>query len=175
MKKVLIVFIALMAGRGMQAMDDPRLTNLTERLIYGDMYADREVTAVPCKDASRSGAEGRIIHAVKMRNFELVQELLNAGTSANTRNEDGDTLLHLAAYEGHEEMCRLLLEHNAQIDAKNALGSTPLMVAVARNDRQAHINVCRLLIAKGADINAQNYSYPFIPGFYYMYRGTVHI
>lgn len=60
--------------------------------------------------------------------------------------------LHNAAHYGHPDVVRVLLEHGAAIDAKNAEGNTPLFAAV----HQQHPAVARILLEKGADVNAKN-------------------
>ena len=41
----------------------------------------------------------------------------------------GSTPLHLAAMTGHLGACQLLLRYGAQINAENAQGDTPVLVA----------------------------------------------
>jgi len=48
------------------------------------------------------------------------------------------------------ECCNLLIEHQAEIDARSNFGWTPLYQAVARN----HIRVASVLLGHGADVNA---------------------
>ncbi|EKX35976.1 hypothetical protein GUITHDRAFT_117891 [Guillardia theta CCMP2712] len=48
--------------------------------------------------------------AAKQQNLEAVQELLEEGVDINYRNVDGDTALHLASYNGDEEIVELLLK-----------------------------------------------------------------
>lgn len=67
-------------------------------------------------------------------------------------NKTGWTPLHYAATGGHLEMIRLLLEHNAYIDAESPNGSTPLMMAA----RYGAIDGARLLLEEGADPTATN-------------------
>lgn len=58
-----------------------------------------------------------------------------------------------AACAGKVEVVRVLLEEGrARIDAKDAQGSTPLLVALASQET----NVALLLAAKGADLEAAN-------------------
>ncbi len=49
---------------------------------------------------------------------------------------------------GFLEMCRLLLQHGADVNAEN-----PLSESAASGD----LEVCRLLLQNGADVNAENY------------------
>ncbi|KAK2537054.1 hypothetical protein Q9233_002930 [Columba guinea] len=51
-----------------------------------------------------------------------------------------------------KSMVELLLEHNAQIDAQNDLGYTPLTVAVIKRREE----MVEFLLQKGADVNARD-------------------
>lgn len=87
-------------------------------------------------------------HADRVRNFaELDPHLVNAYAP------DGFTPLGLAAYFGHEETVRLLLERGADVNtaSKNSFKVAPLHSSVAR--RSASIS--RLLVERGADVNAR--------------------
>lgn len=53
-----------------------------------------------------------------------VELLLRNGADACAQFRD-ETALHYATYNGHEAVCRLLLDHRAAVDAKNRRTSTP--------------------------------------------------
>jgi ankyrin repeat protein len=55
--------------------------------------------------------------------------LLRKGADANAAAKDGSTALMHAAYEGADEMIRLLLKAGADIDRRNDLGETALTMA----------------------------------------------
>ena len=50
-------------------------------------------------------------------------------TMLNTRDRAGDTPLHLAAGEGHADVCRSLIRRGAEVEMRNLAGRTPLHVA----------------------------------------------
>jgi ankyrin repeat protein len=55
--------------------------------------------------------------------------LLERGARINARNKYGNTLLHVAAMNGHTEMVLFLLDKGIKLTTKNNAGSTPLHYA----------------------------------------------
>jgi hypothetical protein len=66
--------------------------------------------------------------------------------------EDGRTCLINAARNGHLDICRLLIDKGAQVNAKDSIGCTPLHLAAWKG----HIEILRPLCDRGADIEARN-------------------
>jgi ankyrin repeat protein len=81
---------------------------------------------------------------------ELLEALLANGADPDER-EGGDTLLHLLARQGQEEMAKVLLAGGASVDARSPRGATPLHYAAA----VGHVGFVTLLLASGADVNAR--------------------
>ena len=65
------------------------------------------------------------------------------------RNQNGDTLIMLAAYNGHEETVRALLERGADPNITNERGQAPLAGAVFKKENA----VIAALIEGGADLD----------------------
>jgi ankyrin repeat protein len=84
---------------------------------------------------------------LKKRSINIVMRFLYV----NKRDSFGRAPLHLAAWEGHEAVVRLLLEKGADTNAKDRQGGTALCWAAPRG----HEAVIRLLLEKGADIEAK--------------------
>ena len=61
------------------------------------------------------------------------------------------TPLHLACLKGHPEFVQLLLDHGADIEARDGVQRTPLILSVECRD----MRVVHGLVERGADINAQ--------------------
>jgi cytohesin len=95
-----------------------------------------------------------LFEAVGDGNAAKVRELLKRGANPNAKNEHGWTPLHRAAYRGHADVARLLLEHGADANAKSkdSFIPTPLHLAAA----MGHVDVTKLLLEHGADANAKN-------------------
>ena len=84
---------------------------------------------------------------------EAVGLLLQYNADPNIySNHEKESPLHLAAYYGHKDICLMLLEHGADINAQSFLGFTPLHYSTERNS----FDVSELLITLGADPNIKN-------------------
>lgn len=69
------------------------------------------------------------------------------------RDEQGRTLLHIAAENGQiEEVSRLLSEKGTDVNTQDKYGDTPLHAA----SKKGHLKVVELLVSKGASIIARN-------------------
>lgn len=97
-----------------------------------------------------SHIRGNIFKAAAQGQLEVIQDLVARGASVNARNKDDSTPLFLAARAGNCQVCRWLLEHEAEVDARCTKRSlTALHAAVANDD----VEVALLLIADyGADL-----------------------
>ena len=82
---------------------------------------------------------------------EVVEFLLEHGIDPNIQNNNGDTLLQLAAANNYLRLVKLLLEHGADPNIQNNYGRTPLHVAAFNGRRE----VVKLLLEHGADPNIQ--------------------
>ncbi len=80
-------------------------------------------------------------------------EIDRDATLLESHSSDGWTPLHLAAFFGHAELAKGLLNRGASIDAlsTNAMKNTPLHAAAAGRN----IELVKLLLERGADANAR--------------------
>ena len=80
-------------------------------------------------------------------------EMKSINVEAKQRGEeDGRTCLINAARNGHLDICRLLIDKGAQVNAIDSGGCTPLHLAAWKG----HIEILRPLCDRGADIEARN-------------------
>ena len=84
--------------------------------------------------------------------------LLRAGADATKRDNQGFTGLHWAAFQGHAETVKALLEGGAPLEVKNIYGGTVLDCTVWASIHAGldvdHIPVIAQLIAAGADLGS---------------------
>ncbi len=78
--------------------------------------------------------------------------MLKDGADPNLAAPNGQTLLMLAAWDGHDELVQLLLEKGADPNKRNQLTRTALMQAV----RGDHFQAAKLLLDYHADPNARD-------------------
>ena len=97
-----------------------------------------------------------ILKAAKHGDVGVLRQLIASDRALlAARDSDGGTPLHCAAWKGHVEAVRLLLDAGADVHAKSTndhYGDTPLHAAAHGN----HKDVVALLIARGANVNAKN-------------------
>ncbi|KAF5271907.1 hypothetical protein FQR65_LT05054 [Abscondita terminalis] len=149
------------------------VTPLIERLLmYGNVNQEDELGRTPLHYAAMNG------------NTELVEYLLNSGADTECkffyhqstfRSPKGDynkwnklytmfpppdgwgrTPLHAAVKEGHLEVVRLLIKRNANVNAQDEAGVTPLLLAGASKNNSTFEDIVELLVNGGADVNLRN-------------------
>ena len=98
--------------------------------------------ATPLHYAAASGLH-TVVKSLAIENPQHVHSLCG--------NEEA-TPLHLASGEGFLEVARVLIEHGADVTARDGRGSTPLHNA----SRNGHVEVVRFLIKHGADVTVQS-------------------
>lgn len=90
---------------------------------------------------------GRMYDAARVGDVAIFQQALPAGLPPNLTNEKGDTLLMLAAYHGHAEVVKLLIQHGGDPNRVNDRGQSPLAGAVFKKED----DVIEALLEGGAD------------------------
>lgn len=85
--------------------------------------------------------------AATNNHHDTCDALIKAGISKNARTKVDRTPLHFAVYEGHDDIVRLLLGHECEVDAKDMLRMTPLHWAVEKR----HARIVGQLLRHGAD------------------------
>jgi hypothetical protein len=85
-----------------------------------------------------------------------LQQLRVALTVGNLNNgdEDGWTALHLAALNGHDECIKFCIEMDANVNARNNKGCTPLHLASVYYWTCHPVHIVRVLLDAGALVDA---------------------
>lgn len=107
-------------------------------------------------DCNSTNAQNRIAlhYAASKGRAAIIKLLIEAGSQTNVKDVIGSLPLHRAAGAGRAEALRELLQHTARplINARDASGATPLLLAAAGGHQAAAI----LLAGKGADVEAED-------------------
>lgn len=99
-------------------------------------------------------AQSTIFQAVRNNDTIAVYQYIHAGKQIDTLNEQGYSLLTIAAYNNSFETTRLLLDHGASTVLQDRSGNTALMGVCFRGYTQ----LAGLLLAHHADPNLINYN-----------------
>jgi hypothetical protein len=83
----------------------------------------------------------------------ICQALLTAGADPNERDRDQRTALHEAAILGRAALCKLLVEHGAEVEVETRQGFSPLR-AIAGNTNEKTIDTMRVLTQAGASTSS---------------------
>ena len=105
----------------------------------------RSLKALFAKDRdllhARDKDESTLLHCAAWKgHVDIVAFLLAAGADANATNINehwGTTPLHAAAHANQDAIIKLLLEHGARLNAKDAAGRTPLDHTTFHNAKAA--------------------------------------
>ncbi|WP_336485564.1 ankyrin repeat domain-containing protein [Methylobacterium nigriterrae] len=103
----------------------------------------------PVLDAETLAFAGRVFQYARAGHAEELAALFAQGLPANLRNDKGDSLLMLAAYNGQEAATRVILEAGGDPELANDRGQTPLAGAAFKGET----GIARLLLAHGARVD----------------------
>lgn len=94
--------------------------------------------------------------AVQAGDLERAHTLLQGGANPNARNEEGVTVLMVAAGNGHFELVEALIETGVDVNATDVRGWTALMKAIYNYDRNVGFpEIVGRLIEAGAEIETE--------------------
>ena len=108
-----------------------------------------EPNARPTLDDDTLAFAARVFQYARMGHADELAELFGQGLPANLRNDKGDSLLMLAAYNGQADAARVILEAGGDPELANDRGQTPLAGAAFKND----LAIARLLLQHGAAVD----------------------
>ncbi|NMM49187.1 ankyrin repeat domain-containing protein [Marinigracilibium pacificum] len=86
--------------------------------------------------------------AVSKNNIEIVENLLLEGFDVNTKDEFGETGVHISVSKNNFDILKILIDHQANIDILNEEGYSPAQIAVIDGSYES----LKTLLENGADI-----------------------
>ena len=144
--------VAAKTQDGMKRLFDPRRPHL-KILVW--IYDPEIPWLIQTERLTQSRLRGTCLHyaIVLLGSPDFVKFLLTEFTlDLNARCfMDAVTPLHLASRDGHVEVARVLLEHGADVNARDISNWTSIRYAV----NKGRVEVVRVLIENGADVGAQ--------------------
>lgn len=99
-----------------------------------------------------AGVNEDLLQGAMEGNTALVKRSLEQRAEIETKNEDGETALILAAWYGSPEIVSLLLENGANVNAQDKLGFTALAKAATLGVGRHH-EIVEILIHASANVN----------------------
>ncbi|XP_029468099.1 protein phosphatase 1 regulatory inhibitor subunit 16B [Rhinatrema bivittatum] len=108
--------------------------------------------AVPSRKKVSFEASVALLEASLRNDVDEVRCLLKNKVDPDLCNEDGLTALHQCCIDNFEEIIKLLLNHGANVNARDNELWTPLHASATCG----HINLVKILIQQGADLLAVN-------------------
>ena len=135
--------VAFKIQDGMERLFDPNRNHFSTWILMYDIDNPRTwrhpTSASPLYYAALCGIGSLVEHLLITRQQNPNQSYGSQGTP-----------LHVAVVLGHTTMARLLLEHSADVDARDMNTMTPLHAAV----RSGRLDIAQLLLSHGADVDA---------------------
>ena len=104
------------------------------------------------------------LYAVKTIMDELKTNDRDFSLMINVQDENGNSPLHLAVMQGHIEITKILLKHNASFNLENKEGKTPSQIQDEKGNSLLHVavennheSVVEYLLENNANVNLSNH------------------
>mmetsp|Transcript_39515 Transcript_39515/g.40270 ORF Transcript_39515/g.40270 Transcript_39515/m.40270 type:complete len:416 (+) Transcript_39515:190-1437(+) len=113
-----------------------------------------------------------LLESVLSKHVIMTRYLLSCGAQINAQKEYGYTALHMAVMEGSDEIVRVLLQYNPDIEnMENMCGISPLQLAA----REGQMSVLKQLLLRRAIVNSGDKVLYNTPLMYSAMRGNTGI
>ncbi|CAI2162259.1 14518_t:CDS:2 [Funneliformis geosporum] len=108
-------------------------------------------------DLQNNDGESALYQAASLGNVEVVNILMNANANIESSNRENITPLIIAAYNGHADVCRELIDHGyANVNFQDSSSKTALLLA----SYEGHVETAKVLLARGASVyNSDKYGW----------------
>ncbi|XP_055853420.1 ankyrin-1-like [Episyrphus balteatus] len=129
--------------------------DMLHAVSYGNLENVRDLIYEHGINSSEAHGYVLLRESIKRQRKEITKFLLNSGSKVNSKRSQtipSNTPLHLAIQNRDLEITEMLLDHDADINARNESGLSPLLKAI--QDRQE--NIVDILLKRGAILNSCN-------------------
>jgi ankyrin repeat protein len=127
--------------------------NFKGLVTAGEVWRQDSNLAEKIRRAKQKNSFSNLWAAIDDKDLTKIRAIVNdCPESAASRNKLGETPLHWAALEGHNDLVELLLAHGADVNAKDNGNYTALHEAALAG----HNDLVELLLAHGADVNTKD-------------------
>ena len=99
-----------------------------------------------------------LIMATVAQQCESMRKLIQAGADVKATNKSGMTALYLACKCGLPKCVELLIQHGANVNIRDRLGTSPLICTVVSRVNLNGLRCLELLLRAGAHVNKTNQS-----------------
>ncbi|MBC7806238.1 MAG: ankyrin repeat domain-containing protein [Akkermansiaceae bacterium] len=126
----------------------PTFYDFIHAVVSDRPQAERMLQANPNWIHEKSSIDETALHDLAVENYvDAARYLLSKGANIDGAQENGTPLTD-AAKLGYVEMVALLIEHGADLEARDLAENTPLLNA----SQNGYAAICDLLLAAGADV-----------------------
>ncbi|KAH9061958.1 ankyrin repeat-containing domain protein [Lactarius vividus] len=152
------LLLLLRSGVDVNAQDKDHDFPLHSASYNGRLEIARVLLDNGAKVNAKNGRGETPLHQVSQGEYESQADGVGIAQLLLDRGKDFETPLHFACFRGEPEIARLLLNHDAKVNARNNQGETPLhLVSLGEYDSPNDgVRVAELLLERGADMNAQD-------------------
>ncbi len=145
----IVCFLLTVAMNNVQAQTSgtrlpPALQRIADAIVKSDATSENEL-----KEQLFRSLIGEV---VRTNQVDVVRALIKKGANLKFGNVEGDTLLHIAAGEGHIELLSILIDHGIDVDQLNRSKRSALFEAANGN----HLASVKQLLKHGADVNGNS-------------------
>jgi ankyrin repeat protein len=95
-----------------------------------------------------------LIYAARIGDTKWLTDMINGGADVNAKNDDQETPLLWASFNGHVEVVKILLNNGVRVNDRNKEGWSALMAAAETDSEK----LVKLLLENGADVNLETES-----------------
>lgn len=143
------------AGVDIDKMTEIGLTALRQAIQHGNNKAAKilvEKSATIVYTDAKTAKYSPLFYAIQMDNAAIIEFFCDTNIDLGIKNEEGNTPLMYAAYNGYNETVNHLTLRTKNLDTEDKQGNTLMMIYLKNKDHE----MLNKLLSRGASINFRN-------------------